>query len=352
MKKLTVILFSVVLLGAGCAGLTGTKKGAGPDGGVFKSSDAGTTWTQVAAVPTAQGMGTLATTDVLNLEMDPSDRFVLYAGSRTSGFVSTQDGAMSWQLPRQAIFREGLIYAVEVDPNASCTYFVAKGNRLYKTSDCGRSFSDEAYVETRAGITILQVAVDWYNKGTVWIGLSNGDVLKSTDAGASWRASLKLGEEISEIMLNNRDSRQVMISSYKGGIWRTIDGGERWEKADGSISKLTGSSRVFALSQTADGSVLLAATQYGLLRSKDFGATWEAITLLTSPNQVTIRAAALAPEAPHVMYYATPGTFYRTNDGGVTWQTQKFPSARVPRAIVIDPKDEAVLYIGVAQPQD
>lgn len=347
MKRISLILLSLVLLGAGCAGLGGTKS-IGADGGIFKTTDAGSTWTQVAAVPTAQGMGTLSTTDVLNLELDPTDKFVLYAGTRESGFVFTEDSAASWRLPRQNALRNGSVFAIEVDPSDSCTFFAAKGNRLYRTENCGRTFDDETYVETRAGVTIVQIAMDWYNKGTVWIGLNNGDVLRSADDGKSWKSLLKTGVEISEIMLNHKDSRQVIVSTYKNGMQRTTDGGEHWNQVDGSLTKLTGSSRVYALSQTSDGSVLVAATQYGLLRSKDFGATWEPLTLLTAPGQVTIRTAAVAPKDPNVIYYATQGTFYRTADGGATWQTQKFPSARVPRAFVIDPDDASVLYVGVA----
>lgn len=346
MKHLSYLVLLLVFLGAGCLG--GGSKNTGADAGVFKTADAGTTWTQVAAVPTAQGIGTLATTDVLNLEIDPSDKFVLYAGTRANGLVSTEDGAASWRLPRQSVLRDGTVFNVQVDPNNSCHIYAAKGNRLYETQNCGRSFEDESYVETRGGVTVAQIAVDWYNKGTVWIGLSNGDVLKSIDNGKSWRSVLKVGEEVSEIMLNNKDSRQVIVSSYTIGMQRTLDGGDEWRKVEGGLSSFSGSARVYDLSQTADGGVLMAATQYGLVRSKDFGSTWEALNLLTTPGQVTIRSVGVASDDPNTIYYATPGTFYRTNDAGQTWQTQKFPSARVPRAIVVDPDDAAVLYVGVA----
>ncbi len=350
MKRLSYILLLIVLLGAGCAGLGGKSKG--PDGGIFKTSDAGTTWTQVVSVPTPQGMGTLATSDILNMELDPTDKFFLYAGTRNNGMVYSEDGALSWRLPRQSVLRDGTIVNIEADPANACTVYVAKGNRLYKSINCMRTFDDETYVETRAGLLITQIAIDWYNKGIVWIGLSNGDVLKSTDDGKSWKTILKMKDEISEIILSNKDSRQVIVSGFKNGMQRSIDGGDHWEKVEGNMTKLTNASQVYGISQTADGGTVIAATQYGLLRSKDFGMQWEPITLLTSPGQVLIRAVAVAPKDPNVIYYATTGTFYRTSDGGQTWQTQKFPSTRVPRALIIDPEDASVLYVGVASPNE
>jgi photosystem II stability/assembly factor-like uncharacterized protein len=348
MKRIIPLLLIVSLLGAGCPSLGGGSKAKVADGGVFKTSDAGKTWTQVSAVPTVQGMGTLADSNVISMEADPKDKFFLYATTRNNGMVYSEDGAISWHLPRHAAFRDGTIQTVEVDPSDSCTAYFAKGARLYKTTDCMRTFDDEVYVESRGGIRIQQIVVDWYVKGTVWIGLSNGDVLKSTDKGKSWKTVLKINKEISEIFMNQKDSRVMLISTFDSGIQRTTDGGEHWEKLEGTFTEFPDTERVYAITQTKDGSVMIAATQYGLLRSKDLGSSWEAIDLLTSPGQLTIRAVGVAPKDPKIIYFVAPNTFYRTNDGGQTWQTQKFPSSRVPRVLLIDPDDASVLYVGVA----
>lgn len=348
MKRLSSLLLLFVLLGAGCVNFGA--KTQSPDGGIFKTTDAGTTWTQPVVVPTAQGTGTLATSDILAMELDPSDPFFLYAGTRGNGMVYTEDGTVSWRLPRLASLRDGTIQDVEVNPSKSCEVYVAKGPRLFKSTDCMRTFDDETYVETRAEISISQVAIDWYNKGVVWIGLSNGDVLKSADDGNSWKTVLKMGGEISSILLSNKDSRQVIVSSVKKGMQRTIDSGDNWEKLDSQLKGMSGANQVFALTQTDDGGLILAATKYGLLRSTDTGASWESLNLLTSPGQVVIYTVAVAPNDPNTIYYATPGTFYRTSDGGQTWQTQKFPSTRVPRVLLVDPQDTSVLYVGVAAP--
>ena len=346
MKNLFIISLSILLLGAGCLG--GGSSSSGSDGGVFKTVDAGQEWGQVIVVPTAAGIGTLATTNVLNMEMDPQDNDYLYIGTRDSGMLYSEDAGASWRQPRTSALGDGLIYKIEVDPTDVCKVYVAKGARLYATDDCMRSFDSEVYVDNRSGVSVVQVIVDWYNPRTLWIGLSNGDVLKSGDSGNTWSTVLKTGDEISSLLIHNSDSRQVLVSTFTEGIYKTTDGGDNWEEIDGGLKDLKQSTKVYQLIQSEDSGVVMSANQYGLTRSTDFGSTWEAIPLLTSPGQVTIRAVGMDAENPTTIYYASNATFYRTTDGGTTWDTEKFPTSRVPRVLLVDPEDPQVLYIGVA----
>jgi photosystem II stability/assembly factor-like uncharacterized protein len=346
MKTLSLISFMLIFLGAGCFG--GSSSSGRSDGGIYKTLTAGEEWGQAVVVPTAAGIGTLATTDVLNMEMDPQDKEYLYIGTRESGMLYSEDSGASWRQPQESALTSGLVYKIDVDPTDVCTVYVAKGSRLYSTQDCMRSFDSEVYVENRSGVSVVQVAVDWYSPTTIWLGLSNGDVLRSSDAGRTWTTVLKINDEISSFLINNTDSRQVLVSTFDDGIYKTTDGGANWVEVDGGLSTLKSAGKVFQMVQSDDSGTVIASSQYGLTRSKDFGTTWEAIALLTSPGQVAIRAIGIDAEHPTTMYYAANATFYKSTDGGVTWSTEKFPSTRVPRALLVDPDDASVLYIGVA----
>jgi photosystem II stability/assembly factor-like uncharacterized protein len=349
MSRTSLIFLSLLLIGAGCAG---SSSSSGSDGGVFSTSTAGEEWTQTVIVPTAAGIGTLATTDVLNMEMDPQDDTYIYLGTRQNGMLYSQDSGVSWLQPESEALSDGLIYQVEVDPTDVCTVYVAKGSRLYRTEDCMRSFNAETYVENRSGVSVVQVAVDWFAHSTIWIGLSNGDVLKSTDAGDTWQTVLKTGEEISDFLVHATDSRTLIVSTYSNGMYKTEDGGSDWEAVDGGLSELKEADEVFTLIQDATSDVVIAATSYGLVRSTDFGDTWEAIQLVTSPGDVTIRAVGMDREDTDTIYYASNATFYRSDDAGVTWNTERFPSGRVPRAMLVDPEEASVIYVGVASATD
>ena len=347
MKKFFLLMLPIILLGAGCLG--GSQKSSAPDGGVFKTSNAGVEWNQAVVVPTAKGTGTLGTSNILNIEMDPQDSKFLYASTRDNGMLYSDDGALSWHQPKQPILREGTVYDVEVDPKDVCTVYVVTERKLVSTNDCLRTLNEEVYLENRAEVGLLRITVDWFNPNILWLALSNGDVLKSENKGEQWRTVLSVGREISEVLISNTDSRQVLVSMFNGGMQKSSDGGGTWNKVifpEGLSSVDT----IYNLVQNADSSVLLAVSQYGLVRSRDFGQTWEGLKLLTAPAEVVIRGAAIDPGDSNSLYYATPGTFYHSPDAGVTWNTQRFQSSRDARTILVDPADRNVLYIGVAAP--
>jgi photosystem II stability/assembly factor-like uncharacterized protein len=280
--------------------------------------------------------------------MDPQDNDFLYIGTRGNGMLYSDDGGASWRQPRYSTLQSDTIYSVEVDPTDVCTVYVARGQRLYRTTDCMRSFDSETYVETRSGVNVVQIAVDWYDNNIIWIGLSNGDVLKSEDFGETWQTSKKIGKEISEMLVSSSDSRSLLVSTYSSGIYKTTDQGETWEGIEGNIKDLKDADEVYDVIQSADAGVIIATTTYGLLKSTDFGSTWEPIDLITSSGQVTIRAVGIDIDNPDTIYYAANSTFYRSFDGGSTWDTERLGSSRVPRVMLVDPEDSSVLYVGVA----
>jgi photosystem II stability/assembly factor-like uncharacterized protein len=346
MKKLFLLSFAIVLMGAGCLGSDSANSSA--DGGVFKTVTAGEEWGQVVIVPTAAGIGTLATTNIVAMEMDPQDNNFLYIGTRTNGMLYSEDAGASWRQPTYSAMQSGEIYDIEVDASDVCTVYVAKSSRLLMTNDCMRSFDSEVYVENRSGVEVTQIAIDWYDGGNIWVGLSNGDVLMSDDGGGTWKTSLQTGGEITEMIVSNADSRQLLVSTLKDSIYKTTDRGESWEQIEGQLEELKKADNVYAMVQSDGGSTVIASTTYSLMRSTDFGSTWEALKLVSSPGQVTIRAVGIDGANPSTIYYAAGETFYRSLDSGSTWNTERFPSSRVPEILLVDPDDSSVLYVGVA----
>jgi photosystem II stability/assembly factor-like uncharacterized protein len=347
--RLAIMLSILVLGGAGCFGLGGAK--VPPDGGVFRSTNSGNLWQQKVAVPGPKGVGSMGTQNILTLALDPQDHEVLYAGTRASGLLFSLDAGESWQQPKLAALKSGAISAIAVDPKDLCVAYLAKGPRLYKTSSCLRLVNEEAYVETRASVAINEVAVDWFNNKVVWLGLSNGDVLKSVDGGTNWRTMLNAKKEVTALIVNNGDSRNVMVGTAGGGFFKTEDSGDTWKQIDKELKNYRSGNYVLDLVQTKDSQVAVASTKYGLLITRDFGDSWGDIKLLTAPGQVTIKALAVNPNDGNQIYYAALQTFYITRDGGATWNTNKLPTARLPQTLLVDPVVPSVLYVGVAEPE-
>jgi photosystem II stability/assembly factor-like uncharacterized protein len=345
MKRLSIIALSIILLGAGCLGSSSEPNSA--DAGVFKSFTSGEEWVQSVLVPTAMGIGTLATTNVLDITMDPQDNNFLYISTRGNGMLYSEDAGASWRQPRDEALQTGTVNQVTVDPRDVCTVYVAVSSRLLRSDDCMRTFDSETYVDNR-GVNVVRVAVDWYNNRNVWIGLSNGDVLKSEDSGNTWRTILNTGNSITGFLISRTDSRQTLVSTSGGGIHKTDNGGDNWKSLSESMSKFSSADKVYNLIQSEDSGVVIAATGYGILRSENFGESWKAVDLITSPGQVQIRAVGMNESNPNTLYYAANSTFYRSLDAGTTWETERIHSGRTPTMMLVDPTDPSVLYVAVA----
>ena len=347
--RLSLLFLILVLTGAGCLGFGGDKKN-NLDGGVFKTKNFGEIWQQTVAVPGLKGVGTIGGRSIVTMEMDPQDHEIIYLGTKTSGLLYSEDAGLTWRQPKLAGLKTGQISSLAINPKDMCTIYIAKGPRLYKTEDCLHTANDEAYVETRSQVVINQVKIDWFNPQVVWLGLSNGDVLKSTNGGQTWRTVLNTKNKISDLILNNHDSRIVLVATDKDGLYKTSDGGENWKHIEKELKEFRNANRVYRLAQDKKSQVVLMASKFGLLRSEDFGDSWQSIDLLTAAGQVTIKALTIDSKDIRKFYYTALNTFYSTQDNGRTWTTHEIPTTKIPNNILIDPINTSVLYVGTYIP--
>lgn len=344
--KLFIPLLALALMGAGCFDLGGKK--TTDDGGVWKSSDAGLTWVQSVALPTTQGVGSLNQINVLTLAMDPQDRQAIYLGSRESGMFWSYDGGMSWMRPRDASLGSGQVLRIAVDPADKCTIYALRSTQLAKSTDCGRTFDPEMYVESRSGVTLTDVEVDWFNPQIVWLATSDGDILKSENGGENWTTKKRVSRPVVDLLIDNGDSRILFAATDRQFLYKSVDGGEDWDSLEEKVEKYKEANLVTDLTQDATGEVLIVSTEYGLLRTADDGETWEKIKLLTAAREVSISAVAVDPTDPDKIYYTTAATFYSTADGGTNWQTRRLTTGRTITELLIDPTNPQIMYLGGA----
>ncbi len=340
--RLLAILSVFVLAGAGCS-LGGSSSNVA-DGGIFKSTDGATKWAASNAVPSAKGVGTLSNVDTITISFDPEDHNTLYLGTKGAGMLWSIDGGTSWMQPRDGQVQSGDVYSIAVDPKDECTIYAVIGSHLYRSDNCNRTFTSE-YDEARGGVSLRKVAIDWFNSNNVFIALSNGDILKSVDKGEHWSTLVSTQNDISELIVSASDSR-ILLAATTDGVFKTVDGGTTWTHLNEPLNNFDDSGNIFALVQDATGKILYSSSHYGILRSSDLAESWEALKLVTAPNQVQIRAMAIDPTDTDVIYYATSSTFYKSTDGGSTWETSKLPTSRAANILKVDPSATSTLYMG------
>jgi photosystem II stability/assembly factor-like uncharacterized protein len=338
----------VVLLGQGCAGSTSTGAN-GPDGGVWKTADRGKTWVQKRVLIKGPKAVSLGNDVVTTMVCDPEDPKTVYAGTTERGLVYSTDGGDSWQ---EAGGPRGKIESVAVDPKNKCVVYVTIQNKIFKTENCMRDWT-QAFYDPKTEKVFTRVAVDWYNPTIVYVGTSDGDVFKSTDSGLAWQVSKRVGAGVTSFLFDTKDSRILYAGTKGNGIWKTMDGGATWIQIWDALSKFQNAGNVTTLvSDPQSDNLVYLVSPYGILKTSDGGTTWSAFTLTGKPNSLKISDLAINPRNGKDLSYITTNVLAVSSDGGTTWTSQKLPTSRLGKTLLADPNDGNTLYLGVgAAPQ-
>jgi photosystem II stability/assembly factor-like uncharacterized protein len=346
-KRIFIILLFIALPFwlAGCSIQLGSG-GAASSGGIFITTNQGDNWQARNNIPTTSGNPrSMAAYDGFSMAMDPSDNKTLYYGSIDNGLYLTYNQTSEWQY----VSGLGLVTVREIaiDSADRCIVFVAIANKVYKTTDCSRSWK-QIYYDNDPTIAINTIAVDHYTDANVYIGTSRGEVIKSSDHGESWQTADRFKSGVRKIVISPFDSKIVFAATDKRGVYRSIDTGENWKRLD-DLHKTFSYSVNFRdlVASKSDKGTFFLATNYGLLKTVDNGNNWRSIELITPEKSTNINSLAVSPKNADELYYITNTTFYRSLDGGKNWATRKIPTSRAGWKILIDPENTKIIYLEV-----
>lgn len=342
-KKLVLLAASLLLVGQGCIQITGAGGSSSTAGGVFRSTDRGSSWQQKSSIAAVGTPRSFNGTNITTLTFDPSDKKAIYAGTE-GGLFFSYDGGDAWQ-GANALGAVS-IASVTVSPSDKCVIFVGTGNKVMRTDDCSRSWTN-VYFDPRAGTRITSVKIDFFDPANVYAATSEGDFLKSTDSGASWSPIHRFDNEVRQVLMTASDSRVMYVVTRNKGLWKTADAGTTWTDLSPGMGAFAGAlDNMMIAEDVAKGNSLVAASNYGLLRTIDGGVTWKAFSLLTPPGSTVIYSLAVSPKDSNFIAYGTLSTLYRSVDGGTKWTTSRLPSARAATTLLIDPTNDSTIFMG------
>lgn len=351
---LGILIVGLITTGAGCIQLGGGNAAAGPMG-MFQTIDKGETWKQIAAMPTLQGVQSIAGVNVYRMHTDPSDPNALYIASRGQGLYYTLDFGASWA--SVAAMSGKYIYGMAVDPHNKCVVYVTDGPHIYKTKDCLRTF-EIIYTEERPDQRIIGLAVDYGNSNTVYAAQMAGDILGSSDAGKSWRVTKRFGFQLQYLEADKFTPGRIWVAAYQNGLFRS-DNGTDWNDLSPGLDAYNEARRFNRLIlNPAKKDSVFWVSKYGILKSDDAGNNWTDLKLITPPGSVNIYGFVVSPKNPNEMYYTgtilgdknvhVRSTFYKTTDGGKNWVTKKLPTNSIPVWMLIHPDRDGVIDMSFA----
>lgn len=361
-KKLKRLVLSLVFLPllAACTITTGGSSATGAiDSSIFFSQDKGDSWQAMAYVPIVTGSPkNINDLNVNLLTMDPSDSKAVYLASFDGGLYYTYAIGKGWNFV--VTLPKATINDIKVDPKSRCILYAALGNRLYRSTDCTRTWA-QVYYDNNPGVNVTSLVIDHYNTQNIYIGTSRGEIIKSIDAGNSWRTIKNLNEGVAKMDMSPQDSRLLFVATVKNRIFsfnsnsqtNAADSAdlaqnflvENWTDLNAVLEDFQLGASFRELMMATDGTMFLATDKL-ILKSGDNGITWEEIKLLQPEKDAVINAFAINPQNPLEIYYVTNTTFFRSDDGGATWTTKKLPTTRAGRALLVDFNNPTALYLG------
>jgi len=351
-KKLFFVLaLMLTLTGAGCITVSGGGSGSL---GVYKSENKGDSWAAAMAVPTVEGIGTLAGVKTFRLHTDPSDPNTIYLASRGQGLYFTYDNGRNWKAIDAMAGK--FIYGFAVDPKNKCVLYTSDGPNIYKSDDCGRTFK-LTYTEQRSNQRVVSLAVDFGDTRKVYAAILGGDIMVSNDSGLSWRATKRFGTELQYLVADNFNAGRLYVATQTNGLYRSDDSGDNWTDLNEGLNAFNDSRTFYRLVlNPGQKDSLFWISKYGILRSDDAGAHWGEIKLLTPPGSVNIYAFGINPANQNELYYTGTvlgdknthirSTFYKSVDGGKNWVTKKLPTNTIPAQLIIHPQRTDWLFMG------
>lgn len=287
-----------------------------------------------------------------------------YFGATGGGLWKTTNGGMTWFPVTDGQIHSSSVGAVAVsESNPDVVYIgmgetelranVMQGDGVYKSIDGGKTWKHAGLSDSQA---ISRIRIDPTNPDVVFaaaLGHPFGPneergVFRSTDGGATWKRVLFRNNRAGAIDLtmdphNPRVLFATIWDVYRtpwmlssggpaSGLFKSTDGGDTWTeitrnpglpkgiigKINVSISGADGN-RVYAMVEADDG---------GLFQSNDAGGSW---TLVNADRSIRQRAfyfsRILADPTKRDTVYAMNVEFYRSDDGGKSFQTLHTPHA-------------------------
>src|SRR3990170_47795 len=326
----------------------------GPTGcGVLKTGDGGENWTPVSDRYFGGTIGAIAVSE--------SNPDIVYAGggefpirgnvSHGDGVYKSADAGRTWSYMGLVETRQ--ISKIRIHPrNPDIVYVAALGpvfgpsphRGIYKSTNGGKNWSKLLFRNDTTGA--IDLSMDPSNPEVLYAGLwtayrkpcqlvsggAGSGVFNSVDGGRTWKELTRnpglpaglLGNIGISVSPANPRRVYAIIEADSGGVFRSDDAGDTWDRVNSDRSLRQRAwyySRIYADPQDEN---TVYASNVSFQRSRDGGGTWQPIRAPHGDSH----DLWIAPNNNQRMIESNDGGSNVSTNGGRTWTDQEYPTAQ------------------------
>jgi|CXWL01.1.fsa_nt_gi photosystem II stability/assembly factor-like uncharacterized protein len=321
---------------------------------------------------------------IADIEVHPADRSTWYVAAGSGGVWKTGNAGVTWT----PLFDEQPSYSIgeiTLDPTNPEVVWVGTGENvsgrhvgwgdgIYRSRDAGKTWQrmglaasqhiGRILVHPKDGNVVLVAA-----EGPLWSSGGERGVYRTEDGGLTWKPVLQIDENtgVTDLEFDPSNPEVVYAAAYqrrrhvagflsggpKSGIWKSSDNGKTWRQVTTGLPK--GDMGKIGLAVTpADPSLVYATIEAnneekGFYRSRDRGESWEKrngyISGGTGPHYY--QEIEVSPTNPELVYQMD--VFIQvTRNGGATFDNLETGHEKHSdnHALVIDPANGRHVIVG------
>ncbi|MEM7431624.1 MAG: glycosyl hydrolase [Pseudomonadota bacterium] len=292
----------------------------------------------------------------------PGNDQLYYMGATGGGVWKTQNAGQTWENISDGQIPVGTIGAIGVAPSDPNVIYIgtgeapirgvttSQGEGLWKSTDAGQTFT---FVGLPKAGQIAKIQIHPTDpdlayvavQGQIWAPNPERGVYRTKDGGETWELVLVANPDTgaTDITMDPTNPRILYAGMWHhgrkpwfiksggdgGGIYKSVDSGDTWEKLEGGLPALVGKTgiavsaddpaRVYAMIEAGPG-------EGGVWRSDDYGNSWKLVNAhraLWSRAWYYIHIAVDQTDADTV--WALNTRLYKSVNGGVDWEQVDAP---------------------------
>jgi len=300
-------------------------------GGIWKTSNFGSSWTPIFDFENSIAFGALA--------IDTKNPEILYAGTGEavigggniyfgSGICKSINAGDDWSLIGLTdVSAFSKIYIHPVNSNLLVAGAVGKNAGFYVSSDAGITW------ENMFSKNITDIAINPYDSNQYFVGVSGEGIYYTADRGNSWNISNRGIEQglIGRVSIVRSPSHTDVLyalmergPSKDGVIYKSLDAGDTWQELfNGGVEffRYQGFYNNFIQIHPTNPNIVLAGG-IDLWRTQNGGKTWQNVrnnVAGISMIHVDQHVAEFAPSNPDLVYLGNDGGVYLSRNAGAGW---------------------------------